>query len=123
MDKNYGDGVTRANTAKAIESAVAYFFGMRTDELHQKSMARAVEMPQRLVMYLMKQMTDASVLQIARHYGRKYTGRVDRAIAKLEERRRTSGVVDLVIRELIEGTEMRLAHQRRGSVTKLWRPM
>jgi chromosomal replication initiator protein len=113
MDGSYGQVSTGANTIKAIESAVAYFFGMRTDELHQKSMSRAVEVPRRIAMYLIKQMTDASVPQIRRYYGRKHSATVERTIARLDEQRRKNGVVDLVIRQLVEQTELRLARERR----------
>jgi chromosomal replication initiator protein len=122
MDTNYGDR-TGATTIKAIESAVAYFFGMRTDELHHKTMTRAVEVPRQIAMYLIKQMTDASVPQIGRYYGRKRSATVKRAIARLEEQRRKRGVVDLVIRELVEGTEMRLARERKRLSNRLRRPM
>jgi hypothetical protein len=117
MDNNYREGSARATTVKAIESAVAYFFGMRTDELHQKSMTRAVVVPRQIAMYLIKQMTDASVPQIARYYARKRSATVERAIGKLEEQRCKNGVVDLVIRELVEQTEMRLAVKEGDSVT------
>jgi chromosomal replication initiator protein len=123
MDNNYGDGNTEATTVKAIESAVAYFFGMRTDELHRKSTTRAVEVPRQIAMYLIKQLTDASVPQIGRYYGKKHSANVARSIAKLEEQRRKKGVVDLVIRELVEGTEMRLARERKRLSNKLHRPM
>jgi chromosomal replication initiator protein len=119
MDYGYGQGTT----IKAIESAVAYFFGMRTNELHQKSTTRAVEVPRQIAMYLIKQMTDASVLQIGRYYGRKRSVTVERSIARLEEQRRKRGVVDLVIRELVEGTEKRLARERRRLGNSLRKPM
>lgn len=112
MDNSYGHGSTGATTVKAIESVVAYFFGMRTDELHQESKTRAVGVPRQIAMYLIKQMTDASVPEIGRYYGRRHTAAVQRAIAKLEEQRRKKGVVDLVIRELVEQTELRLTRER-----------
>jgi chromosomal replication initiator protein len=113
MDDSYGQVSTGATTIKAIESTVAYFFVMRTDELHQKSMSRALEVSRRIAMYLTKQMTDASVPQIRRYYGRKHSATVSRAIARLDEQRRKSGVVDLVIRQLVEQTEPGLARERR----------
>jgi chromosomal replication initiator protein len=90
METNYGDR-TGATTIKAIESAVAYFFGMRTEELHRKSTTRAVEVPRQIAMYLIKQMTDASVPQIGRYYGKKHSANVARSIARLDEQRRKEG--------------------------------
>jgi chromosomal replication initiator protein len=111
MDTNYGDR-TGATTVKAIEYAVAYFFGMRVEELHRKSTARAVEMPRQIAMYLIKQMTDASVPQIGRHYGKTRSVAIARSIAKLDKQRCKKGVVDLVIRELVEQAELRLTRER-----------
>jgi chromosomal replication initiator protein len=113
MDNNYGEGNTEATTVKAIESAVAYFFGMRTEELHRKSTTRAVEVPRQIAMYLIKQMTDASVPQIGRYYGKKHSANVARSIAKLDEQRCKKGVVDLVIRQLVEEAELKLTRERR----------
>lgn len=112
MDTNNRQG-TGATTVKAIEYAVAYFFGMRVDELHQESTTREVEVPRQLAMHLIKQMTDASVPQIGRYYGRKRSATVERAIARLEEQRWKRRLVDLVIRELVEQTELRLTRERR----------
>jgi chromosomal replication initiator protein len=113
MDDSLGQG-SGATTIKAIENAVAYFFGMRTDELHQNTNTRGVGVPRQIAMYLMKQMTEASVPQIGRYYGRKHSATVGRAIARLDEQRRKKGVVDLVIRQLEEQTALRLGRVRRG---------
>jgi chromosomal replication initiator protein len=123
MDDSYSHVSTGATTVKAIESAVAYFFGMQIDELHRKSTAREVEVPRRIAMYLMKQMTDASVPQIRRYYGKKSSASIARSIAKIEEQRCKRGVVDQVIRELVEQTEMRLARERKRLSNKRRRPM
>ena len=112
MDNNYGDRVG-ATTVKAIEYAVAYFFGMRVEELHHKGTTRSVEVPRQIAMYLIKQMTDASVPQIGRYYGKTHSAAIERCIAKLDEQRCKKGVVDLVIRELVEQTELRLTRERR----------
>jgi chromosomal replication initiator protein len=112
MDNNYGDSAG-ANTVKAIEYAVACFFGMRVEELHHKCTTRAVEVPRKIAMYLIKQMTDASVPQIGRYYGKTHSAAIERSIAKLDEQRCKKGVVDLVIRELVEQTELRLTRERR----------
>jgi chromosomal replication initiator protein len=112
MDNNYGDRAG-ATTVKAIEYAVAYFFGMRVEELHHKGTTRAVEVPRQIAMYLIKQMTDASVPQIGRYYGKTHSAAIERYIAKLDEQRCKKGVVDLVIRELVEQAELRLTRERR----------
>ena len=122
MDTNNRQG-TGATTIKAIEYAVAYFFGMRVEELHRKSTARAVEVPRQIAMYLIKQMTDASVPQIGRHYGKTRSAAIARSIAKLDEQRCKKGVVDLVIRELVEQAELRLTRERKRLSNSHRKPM
>jgi chromosomal replication initiator protein len=102
---------------------VAYFFGMRVDELHQESTARAVKVPRQIAMYLIKEMTNASVPEIGRYYGNKHSANVKRAIAKLGEQRCKKSVVDLVIRELVEQTGKEVARERRGLSHNHRRPM
>jgi chromosomal replication initiator protein len=124
MENNDGQDRTGATTTvKAIEYAVAYFFGMRTEELHQQSTTRAVKVPRQIAMYLIKQMTDASVPEIGRYYGNKRYANVERSIAKLEQQRCKRGVVDLVIRELVERTELRLTRERRRLGNNHRKPM
>ena len=51
---------------------MALFFGMPVEGLHQRSTARAVTVPRQIAMYLIKQMTDASLPEIGRHFGGKH---------------------------------------------------
>ena len=51
---------------------MALFFGMPVEGLHQRSTARAVTVPRQIAMYLVKQMTDASLPEIERHFGGKH---------------------------------------------------
>lgn len=113
MTNDYGQRGAEAPTIRAIEHAVSYFFGIRVSELHHRSTTRAVTMPRRIAMYLMKQMTGASVREIGQHFGNRHSSSVGRSIAKLEEQRCKRVVVDLVIIELRRATELRLARARR----------
>jgi len=45
---------------------------MPVEGLHQRSTARAVTVPQQITMYLVEQMTDASLPEIGRHFGGKH---------------------------------------------------
>jgi chromosomal replication initiation ATPase DnaA len=74
-------------------------------------------------MYLMKQMTDMSVCEIGRHFGNKCPSNVERSIAKLEEHGCKKGVVDLVICELLERTEVMIRRERRRIRKAYCRPM
>jgi hypothetical protein len=86
MDNKYGQGSTGATKVKAIGSAVAHFFGMPR-RVAPKRKTRAVQVTQQIAMYLMKEMTDASVPENGRYYGNKHSAHVMRSIATLVERR------------------------------------
>jgi chromosomal replication initiator protein len=94
------DVKVRNEKIAAIKCAVAFFFGMPIEGLHQKSTARSVTVPRQIAMYLVKQMTDASLSEIGHHFGDKHHKTVIAAIAKVDRQRRTKGDVDLVVRVL-----------------------
>jgi chromosomal replication initiator protein len=90
----------RDNTIKSIQEAVAYLFGLSAEELKQESSRRVVAVPRQIAIYLAKQMTDASLPEIGRQFGGKHHTTVMYSIAKIDERRRTDGNLNNVIREL-----------------------
>jgi chromosomal replication initiator protein len=92
----------RMNNIEVIEQAVAYFFGMPVEDLHQKGTTRAVTVPRQIAMYLAKHMTDASLPEIGRHFGGKHHTTVMHAIAKVEERRRREAGVAATISALVK---------------------
>jgi chromosomal replication initiator protein len=92
----------RDKTITAIKCAVALFFGMPVEGLQEKSTARSVTVPRQIAMYLIKQMTDASLPEIGRHFGDMHRTTVMASIAKVDKQRRTKDDVDLVIRVLEE---------------------
>jgi chromosomal replication initiator protein len=93
--------LVRESKILAITHAVAYLFGMATEELHQNNTKRAVTVPRQIAMYLIKQMTDASVPEIGRQFGGKHHSTVMHAIARIEERRHMDVGLDFTISELI----------------------
>lgn len=90
----------REDTITAIKCAVALFFGMPVECLQEKSTARSVTVPRQIAMYLVRQMTGASLPEIGRHFGGKHNRTVMASIAKVDKQRRTKDDVDLVIRIL-----------------------
>jgi chromosomal replication initiator protein len=91
----------RENTIEAIKHAVAYFFGMPVEELHHNNTTRAVTVPRQIAMYLVKQMTDASLPEIGRRFGGKHHSTVMHAIARIEERRHQDAGLDYTISRLV----------------------
>ena len=55
-----------------IKRAVALFLAIPAKGLHLRSTARAVTVSRHIAMYLVKQMTDASLPEIERHFGGKH---------------------------------------------------
>jgi chromosomal replication initiator protein len=90
----------RENTIKSIQEAIAYMFGLSAEELKQESTRRSVTAPRQIAIYLAKQMTGASLLEIGRQFGGKHHTTVMHSIAKIDERRRTDVHLNHVIREL-----------------------
>jgi chromosomal replication initiator protein len=97
----------RASEIEAIERAVAYFFGMAVEELHDKNRRRAVIVPRQIAIYLISQMTDVSLSEIGCHFGGKYKSRVMHSIARVREQRRTRVGVDLTISILVRTIKAR----------------
>jgi chromosomal replication initiator protein len=90
------------DTIAAIKRAVAYFFGMPVEGLYQKSTTRAVTVPRQIAMYLVRQMTNASLPEIGRHFGGRHHSTVKHSITRVEEQRRTKDGVDLAIRVMLD---------------------
>ena len=92
----------RACTVGEIKSTVAHFFGMPVDELHQRSTIRAVTVPRQIAMYLVKQMTDASLAEIGRQFGGMHHSTVKHSLVRVEAERQTKDGVELAIRIIME---------------------
>jgi chromosomal replication initiator protein len=92
----------RANRIEAIQQHVARKFGMQVEELNQRSTTRVVALPRQLAMYLAKQLTDASLVEIGSHFGGKHHSTVMYSIAKIDHLRRTDSAVNLTINMLLK---------------------
>ena len=92
----------RASRIEAIQQRVARKFGMQVEELNQRSTTRAVTLPRQLAMYLAKQLTDASLVEIGSHFGGKHHSTVMYSIAKIDHLRRTDSAVNLTINMLLK---------------------
>ena len=99
---NTGDAQVRENTIASIQRAVASMFGLSVEELTRRSSQHVVAVPRQIAMYLVKQMTDASLPEIGRHFGGRHQTTVMHSIAKIHERRRSDADLDRVVRKLLE---------------------
>jgi chromosomal replication initiator protein len=100
--RNINKPQVRDNMIKSIQEAVAYLFGLSAEELRQESKRQVVAVPRQIAIYLVKQMTDASLPEIGRQFGGKHHSTVMYSIAKIDERRRTDADLNHVISELLQ---------------------
>ena len=100
--KQFIDTQVRKVTIESIQRAVAEQFGMRTAELKQKNNSRSIVVPRQIAMYLAKQLTEASLPEIGRHFGDKHHTTVMHSIAKIDELRHTDTDLNRMINNLME---------------------
>jgi chromosomal replication initiator protein len=91
----------RENTIKSIQEAVAHLFNLSVEELRQDSSRRVVAVPRQIAMYLTKQMTDASLSEIGRHFGGKHPATVTHSIAKVHKLRCSDAALDRTVTRLL----------------------
>jgi chromosomal replication initiator protein len=60
---------SRVVTIQAIQSSVAEFFGIRSDEMRAKKRTKGVAFPRQVAMYLSRELTDASLPRIGEEFG------------------------------------------------------
>jgi chromosomal replication initiator protein len=96
-----GSAQIRDSKIEVIQQHVARKFGMQVEELNQRSTTRVVALPRQMAMYLAKQLTDASLVEIGSHFGGKHHSTVMYSIAKIDHLRRTDPAVNLAINTLL----------------------
>jgi chromosomal replication initiator protein len=96
------DRQLREDTINSIQDAVAQMFNLSVEELRSGSPAREVAIPRQIAMYLVKQMTDASLSEIGQEFGGKHHTTVMHSIAKIHEQRATDPGTNKVVERLLE---------------------
>jgi chromosomal replication initiation ATPase DnaA len=91
-----------------IQNSVARFFNLSQDEVARKSRKRSFAMARHIAMYLVRQLTDATLCEIAWHFGFKEHTTVLRSIAKIEEQRHENVALDQFLEEL--SSTLKLPH-------------
>jgi chromosomal replication initiator protein len=86
----------------SIQRAVADLFSLSIEEFNEKRRTRAVAVPRQIAIYLAKQMTDASLEEIGRHFGSQHRTSVMHAIAKIDELRRIDSAMAITINKLLK---------------------
>src|ERR1700688_1516978 len=89
-------------TIEIIQKRVGEQFGLRDQELKVRSNSKAIAFPRQIAMYLVKQLTSASLPEIGRQFGGKHHTTVLHSIHKIENLRRTNKDLNRTISRLLD---------------------
>jgi chromosomal replication initiator protein len=92
----------RRITMDSIQKAVAERFAIKPAQLKEKSNRKEIVMPRQVAMYLVKELTGASLPEIGRAFGGKHHTTVIHSINKIEEQRGTDPDLNKLINSLID---------------------
>jgi len=92
----------RRITIDAIQRAVTEQFHLKPGQLKEKSNARAIAYPRQIAMYLVKELTNASLPEIGRAFGGKHHTTVIHSIQKIEQLRQNNPDLNRLIHKLID---------------------
>jgi chromosomal replication initiator protein len=89
----------------AIQRAVADRFGLKPGQLKEKSNAKMIAYPRQVAMYLVKELTTASLPEIGRAFGGKHHTTVIHSIRKIEELRQSDPDLNRLLHNLIDSLQ------------------
>lgn len=95
----------RRVTIDAIQKAVAERFGIKQAQLKEKSNAKNVVYPRQVAMFLVKELTSASLPEIGRAFGGKHHTTVMHSIGKIESMRQSDPDLNRMIHSLIDSLQ------------------
>jgi chromosomal replication initiator protein len=100
--KNLLHAQERRVTIDAIQKGVADKFAMKQSQLKEKSNAKAVVFPRQIAMYLVKELTAASLPEIGRAFGGKHHTTVMHSIEKITRQKQSDPDLNRVLHSLID---------------------
>jgi chromosomal replication initiator protein len=95
----------RKVTIDSIQKAVAERFTIKQSQLKEKSNTRKVVYPRQVAMYLVKELTDASLPEIGRAFGGKHHTTVIHSIAKIEQERQNNPDLNRMLHSLMDSLQ------------------
>lgn len=95
-------GQERKVTIEAIIKAVAERFGLQPAQLKQKSNSQQIAYPRQIAMYLVKELTSASLPEIGRAFGGKHHTTVLHSVHKIEELRHRKPDLNNLLNSIID---------------------
>lgn len=100
--KNLIDSQEKKVSIEQIQRRVGEHFGLRGQDLKVRSNSRQIAFPRQVAMYLVKQLTSASLPEIGRQFGDKHHTTVLHSIHKIESLRRTDKELNKTINKLLD---------------------
>ena len=95
----------RRVTIDAIQKAVAERFQIKQSQLKEKSNTKKVVYPRQVAMYLVKELTDASLPEIGRAFGGKHHTTVIHSINKIEKSRHNDPELNRLLHSLMDSLQ------------------
>jgi chromosomal replication initiator protein len=92
-------------TIDLIQKRVSEHFNLREQDLKVRSNTRAIAFPRQIAMYIVKQLTTASLPEIGRQFGGKHHTTVLHSINKIEEMRRSDKELNRTITRLMDALQ------------------
>jgi chromosomal replication initiator protein len=100
--KNLIDTQEKKVSIEQIQRRVGEHFGLRGQDLKVRSNSKAIAFPRQVAMYLVKQLTSASLPEIGRQFGDKHHTTVLHSIHKIENLRRVDKELNKTINRLLD---------------------
>ncbi|MCC7173760.1 MAG: chromosomal replication initiator protein DnaA [Bryobacterales bacterium] len=95
----------RRVTIDSIQKAVAERFTLKQAQLKEKSNTHKIVYPRQVAMYLVKELTDASLPEIGRAFGGKHHTTVIHSISKIERERHSDPDLNRLLHNLIDSLQ------------------
>jgi chromosomal replication initiator protein len=100
--KNIIDTQEKKVTIELIQKRVGEHYGLRAQDLKMRSNSKAIAFPRQVAMYVVKQLTAASLPEIGRQFGGKHHTTVLHSINKIESLRRSDKELNRTINRLMD---------------------
>src|SRR5262249_16823734 len=95
----------RKVTIDGIQKAVAERFDIKQSQLKEKSNTHQIVYPRQIAMYLVKELTNASLPEIGRAFGDKHHTTVMHSIKRIEQQRPTDPDLNRLLHNLIDSLQ------------------
>ncbi len=92
----------RRITIEAIQRAVAEKYGLQFSQLKQKTNAHNISFPRQVAMYVVKELTSASLPEIGRAFGGKHHTTVLHSVQKIDSMRQKDPDFNRLIHNIID---------------------